>query len=171
MFGLSDAPNHVSASISTRSDARHEREAQHQSEPPQFSLPVSAAATAQQSTGSRPSLTGMPQAHKPQGACEMLLYLESPDLPGQLPRSRGGRCQEAAEADTLSCVGEPSERSKCGPAGAPHKHSLSYKKRASPAPARRPPCSSPCTRLACAADCIWIITRVMDRSHSSLMTG
>ena len=46
----------------------------------------------------------------------MLLYLESPDLPGQLPRSRGGRCQEAAEADTLSCVGEPSERSKCGPA-------------------------------------------------------
>ena len=49
----------------------------------------------------------------------MLLYLESPDLPGQLPRSRGGRCQEAAEADTLSCVGEPSERSKCGPAGAP----------------------------------------------------
>eukprot|EP01044_Picomonas_judraskeda_P010881 COSAG03_NODE_1436_length_4077_cov_8.907561_4_plen_156_part_00 len=29
-----------------------------------------------------------------------------------------------------------------------HRHSLSYKKRASPA-ARRPPCSSPCTHLAC----------------------
>ena len=56
-----------------------------------------------------------------------------------IDRPREGVRRVRADVST-ALLGPPSR-------AASHKHSLSYKKRASPA-ARRPPCSSPCTRLA-----------------------